>query len=318
MRGVDARILVAQVPGGMLTNMESQLREQGASDKMDEVLAEIPKVREDLGFIPLVTPTSQIVGTQSVINVLTGERYKSITKETAGILKGEYGSTPAAMNTELQARVLEGAEPITCRPADVLQPELALLTAELHELAAKQSIALSSGEGEIDDVLTYALFPQIGLKFLQNRGNPDVFEPAPGLPSAEPAAVAAAPKASPARSDGSDVYTVTVNGQSYVVEVAEGGDVSAIVAAAPAAGAPAPGLAINADGESMPAPLSGNVFKVNVAVGDTLHDGQVIAVLEAMKMEVEVLAPHAGIVGSVDISVGDVVAVGDTILTFSK
>lgn len=318
LRGVDSRILVAQVPGGMLTNMENQLREQGASDKMDEVLAEIPRVREDLGFIPLVTPTSQIVGTQSVINVLTGERYKSITKETAGILKGEYGSTPAAMNSELQARVLEGAEPITCRPADVLQPELALLTAELHELAEKQSIALSSGEGEIDDVLTYALFPQIGLKFLQNRGNADAFEPAPGLPSSEPAVVATAPKAAPASSDGSDVYTVTVNGQSYVVEVAEGGDVSAIVAATPAASPPAPGLAINADGEPMPAPLSGNVFKVNVAVGDTLHDGQVIAVLEAMKMEVEVLAPHDGVVGSVDISVGDVVAVGDTILTFSK
>ncbi|MFT5710134.1 MAG: oxaloacetate decarboxylase alpha subunit [Halioglobus sp.] len=314
LRGVDSRILVAQVPGGMLTNMENQLREQGASDKMDEVLAEIPKVREDLGFIPLVTPTSQIVGTQSVINVLTGERYKSITKETAGILKGEYGSTPAAMNAELQARVLDGAEPITCRPADVLKPELTLLTAELHELAAKQSIVLSSGEGEVDDVLTYALFPQIGLKFLQNRGNVDAFEPAPGLPSPEPAVVAAAPKAAAARSDGPDVYTVTVNGQSYVVEVAEGGDVSAIVAAS----APAPALAINADGEAMPAPLSGNVFKVAVAAGDTLHDGQVIAVLEAMKMEVEVLAPHAGVVGSVTISVGDVVAVGDTILTFSK
>jgi oxaloacetate decarboxylase alpha subunit len=313
LRGVDSRILVAQVPGGMLTNMENQLREQGASDKMDEVLAEIPKVREDLGFIPLVTPTSQIVGTQSVINVLTGERYKSITKETAGILKGEYGSTPAPMNSELQARVLDGAEPITCRPADVLQPELALLTAELHELAEKQGIALTTGGGEVDDVLTYALFPQIGLKFLQNRGNPDAFEPAPGLPSSEPAVVASPSKAAPT---GSDVYTVTVSGQSYVVEVAEGGDVSAIAAVAPPASAAAP--AINAEGESMPAPLSGNVFKVAVAVGDTLHDGQVIAVLEAMKMEVEVLAPHAGVVGSVDIAVGDVVAVGDTILTYSK
>ncbi len=319
LRGVDSRILVAQVPGGMLTNMENQLREQGASDKMDEVLAEIPRVREDLGFIPLVTPTSQIVGTQSVINVLTGERYKSITKETAGILKGEYGSTPAAMNCELQTRVLEGAEPITCRPADVLQPELAVLTAELHELAAKQSIALTAADGEVDDVLTYALFPQIGLKFLQNRGNPDAFEPAPGLASSEPTVVASPPKAAPAGSaNSSDVYTVTVNGQSYVVEVAEGGDVSAIAAVTPPASAPTPGPAINAEGESMPAPLSGNVFKVNVAVGDTLHDGQVIAVLEAMKMEVEVLAPHEGVVGSVDISVGDVVAVGDTILTFSK
>jgi len=165
LRGVDSRILVAQVPGGMLTNMENQLREQGATDKMDEVLAEIPRVREDLGFIPLVTPTSQIVGTQSVINILTGERYKSITKETAGILKGEYGVTPAPVNTELQARVLEGAEPITCRPADLLDPELAVLTEELKALVAEKNIELTSGEGQVDDVLTYSLFPQIGLKF---------------------------------------------------------------------------------------------------------------------------------------------------------
>ncbi|MEE2601444.1 MAG: pyruvate carboxylase subunit B, partial [Pseudomonadota bacterium] len=119
LRGVDARILVAQVPGGMLTNMESQLKEQGAADKFDEVLQEIPRVREDLGFIPLVTPTSQIVGTQAVLNVLTGERYKSISKETAGVLKGEYGATAAPVNSELQARVLDGGEAITCRPADL-------------------------------------------------------------------------------------------------------------------------------------------------------------------------------------------------------
>ncbi|MET1219455.1 MAG: pyruvate carboxylase subunit B, partial [Glaciecola sp.] len=124
LKGVDARILTAQVPGGMLTNMENQLKEQNAGDRMDEVLKEIPRVREDLGFIPLVTPTSQIVGTQAVLNVLTGERYKSITKETAGVLKGEYGATAAPVNAELQARVLDGAEPITCRPADVLDAEL--------------------------------------------------------------------------------------------------------------------------------------------------------------------------------------------------
>ena len=106
----------------MLTNLENQLREQNASDKFDAVLEEIPKVRVDLGTIPLVTPTSQIVGTQAVINVLTGERYKTITKETAGILRGEYGATPAPLNAELQARLLDGAEPITCRPADLLEP----------------------------------------------------------------------------------------------------------------------------------------------------------------------------------------------------
>ncbi len=318
LRGVDSRILVAQVPGGMLTNMENQLREQGATDKMDAVLAEIPRVREDLGFIPLVTPTSQIVGTQSVINVLTGERYKSITKETAGILKGEYGITPAPVNTELQARVLEGAEPITCRPADLLDPELAVLTEELKALAAEKNIELTSGGGEVDDVLTYSLFPQIGLKFLQNRDNPDAFEP---VPTAADAVSATSAAATPAATDtaGTEIYTVKVNGQSYVVEVEEGGDISSIqptTAPAPVA-TPAP-TAVNADGEPLPAPLAGNVFQVKVAVGDTLFDGQVIAILEAMKMEVEVLSPHDGVVGSINIAVGDTVAVGDTMLTFSK
>ncbi|WP_036827006.1 sodium-extruding oxaloacetate decarboxylase subunit alpha, partial [Photobacterium sanctipauli] len=185
LKGVDARILLAQVPGGMLTNMESQLKEQGASDRFDEVLEEIPRVREDLGFIPLVTPTSQIVGTQAVLNVLTGERYKSISKETAGVLKGEYGAAPAPVNAELQARVLEGAEPITCRPADLLDAELEVLTQELKEKAQADKIQLA--DEEVDDVLTYALFPQVGLNFLKNRNNPDAFEPAPGT---EPEAVA--------------------------------------------------------------------------------------------------------------------------------
>lgn len=174
--------MVAQVPGGMLTNLESQLKQQNASDKLDLVLQEIPKVREDLGYIPLVTPTSQIVGTQAVINVLMGERYKTIAKETAGILKGEYGRTPAPGNAELQARVLEGAEPITSRPADHLEPEMEKLTAEIKQQAKEKGIKLS--DNEIDDVLIVALFPQVGLKFLENRGNPDAFEPAPSVESA--------------------------------------------------------------------------------------------------------------------------------------
>lgn len=177
LKGIDSRILRAQVPGGMLTNMESQLKEQGAAGKLDLVLEEIPRVREDLGFLPLVTPTSQIVGTQAVINVLTGERYKSLTKETEGVLKGEYGVTPAPVNSELQLRVLAGAEAITCRPADLLEAELDRLRLELAEKAKADAINLST---EVDDdVLTYALFPQIGLKFLKNRNNPDAFEPKP-------------------------------------------------------------------------------------------------------------------------------------------
>lgn len=311
LRGVDARILVAQVPGGMLTNMESQLKEQGAADKMDEVLEEIPRVREDLGFIPLVTPTSQIVGTQSVINVLTGERYKSISKETAGVLKGEYGATPAPVNAQLQQRVLEGGEPITCRPADLLQPEMENLTTELHKLAGEKSVALTAGEGEIDDVLTYALFPQIGLKFLENRGNPEAFEPVPGT---EPQA-SAAPVAPAVSAGGPEVYTVKVNGQAYVVEVEEGGDVSSITPAAAApvsAAAPAPG---QGSGEPLSAPLAGNIFKVNVAVGDTVTSGDVIVILEAMKMETEVRASRDGTVLAVNVKEGDTVTVGDVLIT---
>jgi oxaloacetate decarboxylase alpha subunit len=312
LRGVDSRILVAQVPGGMLTNMEGQLKEQGAGDKIDEVLEEIPRVREDLGFIPLVTPTSQIVGTQAVINVLTGERYKSITKETAGVLKGEYGATPAPVNADLQERVLEGAAVITCRPADLLEPELQALTDELRSVASEKSVRLSRGEEEVDDVLTYALFPQIGLKFLENRGNPDAFEPVPGT---EPAPVAE-PIAKPAGE--AEVYTVTVGGQSYVVQVAEGGDVSSIAPAVGAASPVAPAAAISApvgEGSPLPAPLAGNIFKVNVAVGDSVAAGDIILILEAMKMETEVRASTAGTVVSVDVKVGDSVSVGDALIS---
>jgi oxaloacetate decarboxylase alpha subunit len=314
LRGVDSRILVAQVPGGMLTNMESQLREQGAADKLDAVLEEIPRVREDLGFIPLVTPTSQIVGTQSVINVLTGERYKSISKETAGVLKGEYGATPAPVNAELQQRVLEGEAPISCRPADLLKPELDTLTAELRSLAAEKSIALTAGEGEIDDVLTYALFPQIGLKFLENRGNPDAFEPVPTAPGAgEQTAATKVP--APAAAGGAEVYTVKVNGQAYVVEVAEGGDVAALASTTPESAAVAAPPSAPAGGEALPAPLAGNIFKVNVAAGDSVAAGDVIVILEAMKMETEVRAPRDGTVTGVSVKPGDSVAVGDTLIS---
>ncbi|MBP8262429.1 MAG: sodium-extruding oxaloacetate decarboxylase subunit alpha [Pseudomonas sp.] len=303
LKGVDSRILVAQVPGGMLTNMESQLKEQGAQDKFDQVLAEIPRVREDLGFIPLVTPTSQIVGTQAVINVLTGERYKSITKETAGVLKGEYGAAPAPFNKALQERVLDGGQAITCRPADVLQPEMDKLTAELRELAKEKGIKLAAEE--IDDVLTYALFPQIGLKFLENRGNPAAFEP---VPTGKEGLVREAGQP--------EAYTVEVNGQSYVVQVSEGGDLQGIkplggqavvqgAAATPSAGA----------GEAQKAPLAGNIFKVLVQAGDQVEEGELIMILEAMKMETEIRAFKSGTVGSVNVKVGDAVAVGDSLLT---
>jgi len=307
LRGTDSRILVAQVPGGMLTNMESQLREQNAADKLDEVLEEIPRVRKDLGYIPLVTPTSQIVGTQAVINVLTGERYKSISKETAGVLKGEYGATPAPVNTELQAQVLDGAEAITCRPADLLQPEMDKLTAELTSLADKESIKLS--EHQVDDVLTYALFQQIGLKFLQNRGNVDAFEP---VPSAE-ASTTAVPAAT-SSATGKEVYTVSVNGERYVVEVAEGGDIESLSTANLASTS---ATSSAADVMTVKAPLAGNIIKVNVGNGDHVQQGDVIIILEAMKMETEVRAGRAGSVIDVLVKVGDGVAVGSPLLTLN-
>jgi len=310
LKGVDARILLAQVPGGMLTNMEGQLRDQQASDKLAEVLEEIPRVREDLGNIALVTPTSQIVGTQAVINVLTGERYKTITKETAGILKGEYGSTPSPMNKELQAKVLDGADPITCRPADLLYPEMKRLTEELREIAKTEGIKLETGEREVDDVLTYALFPEIGLKFLKNRGNPDAFEPAPTGKELESAAKALE------STGGASVYTVSVGGESFVVQVNEGGDVSAIAPVAtpsPASSTPAPA----GNAEPLNSPLSGNIFKINVTVGQTVAEGDVLIILEAMKMETEVKAAKGGVVQSIDITEGSSVSVGDVLLTLA-
>ena len=302
LRGVDSRILVAQVPGGMLTNLENQLREQNATDKLDAVLEEIPKVREDLGMIPLVTPTSQIVGTQSVINVLTGERYKNITRETAGILKGEYGATPAPLNAALQAKVLKGGKAITCRPADELSPEMEKLEAELRRIAEETGIELA--ECPIDDVLTYALFAQTGLKFLENRHNPDAFEPAPTEPAAEAAAVAdTAANPSSTANPGPSVYSVRVNGKSFTVEVAESGALASVAhASSPSA--------VAGEARMVPAALAGNVFKVLVKVGDLVNEGQPLLIVEAMKMETEMSAPCGGTITDIHVEEGDAVAVG--------
>lgn len=304
LKGTDSRILVAQVPGGMLTNLENQLREQNATDKLDEVLEEIPRVREDLGYIPLVTPTSQIVGTQAVINILMGERYKSIARETEGVLKGEYGSTPAAVNAELQAKVLDGGEAITCRPADLLEPEFESLKSELLGLEKEKGLVF--GADVEDDVLTYALFPQVGLKFLANRNNPDAFEPVPGN---EPEPVAATSGSSPG---GSGVYTVDVAGERFVVQVTEGGEVGSVAPVAAAAPAPDAG-----GGTPVNAPLAGNVFKVPVNVGATVAEGDVIIVLEAMKMETEIKATQGGTVSEIIVAEGDAVAAGDPLLKIS-
>lgn len=307
LKGVDVRILTAQVPGGMLTNMESQLREQGAIDRLDEVLEEIPRVREDLGFIPLVTPTSQIVGTQAVINVLRGERYSSISKETQGVLKGEYGATPAPVNEALQARVLDGGQPITCRPADLLEPELEHLTAELRATAKAKGIVLAAGDNEVDDVLTYALFQQVGLKFLENRNNPDAFEP---VPTGTETSVSKS-------AQGEEIYTVKVEGKDYTVTVSNGGDITGIVPLKDVDKAPSGISGEVTGGVPVKAPLAGIIFRVLIGPGQEVEEGEAVLLLEAMKMETEICAPAAGVVGSVNVKEGDSVAVGDILLTIA-
>ena len=311
LRGVDSRILVAQVPGGMLTNLENQLKQQNASDKLDLVLEEIPRVRKDLGYIPLVTPTSQIVGTQSVINVLTGERYKTIAKETAGILKGEYGKTPAPVDSALQARVLEGAAPVTDRPADHIAPEMAKIEAEVAEQAKAKGVKLA--DNAVDDALIVALFPQIAWKFLENRNNHAAFEPAP---TGNESAVENKPvsKAAPAASD-SAVYTVELEGKAFVVKVSEGGDISHVATTtAPAAPQTAPAPAATSGGTPVTAPMAGNIWKVVATEGQTVAAGDVLFILEAMKMETEVKAAQAGTVRGICVKAGDAVAVGDTVM----
>ena len=323
LRGVDSRILIAQVPGGMLTNMENQLREQGALDKFDEVLAEMPSVRKDLGFIPLVTPTSQIVGTQAIVNVLTGDRYKNITKETAALLKGEYGKTPAPVDPALRKRVLNGNDPVTCRPADLLKPEMETLTTKFDGIAREEGIRRAGRP--IEDVLTYALFPQVGQRFLKNRNNPDAFEPPPWLePQSEQKPDApvetAEPRPMPARV-GPERYRVAVNGNEYDVEVTPEGAVSSVRPKAvvpttpsrPPSRAPIPAPS-GGQGDPLPSPLAGTVLRVVAKEGQQVQTGDLVIVLEAMKMETEVRASRAGNVASVPVSEGDSVQAGDALI----
>lgn len=315
LRGVDSRILLSQVPGGMLTNMENQLREQNAANKMDEVLTEIPRVRKDLGYIPLVTPTSQIVGTQSVLNVLTGERYKTITKESAGVLKGEYGATPAPVDKILQDRVLDGAKPITCRPADNIAPEMHILEQAFNKIASEKKLTLA--KDKIDDLLTYALFPKAGISFIENRDNPDFFEPVPQ----------ASDDSNNTNEEGS--YTVSFKGASYAVEVSAGGNITSMKSVSNADASQATNAPVEKEiiddvpvestdsGEEIAAPLSGNIWKVMVTPKQKVGEGDVLVILEAMKMETEIKAARDGVVINISIKEGDTVTVGQTLLTLA-
>jgi oxaloacetate decarboxylase alpha subunit len=307
LKGADARMLIYQVPGGMLSNMESQLKEQGAIDRYQKVLEEVPRVRKDLGFIPLVTPTSQIVGTQAVMNVLAGERYKLLTRETEDIVKGMYGKTPAPIDPDLAKRVLGDEKPVSGRPADYINPEL-----ESHRRD------LGDGAESDEDVVSYALFPQVAKAYFDVRHDPAKLEAArqAHAPKAAPRGGAAAGTVEAGEAGD---YTVTVDGRTFHVTVAAGHGAGVAVqevkpkapAAAPAA-APAPQAGDG--GKPVEAPMGGNVFKLKCKVGDMVQEGDVIAVLEAMKMEVEVSSTHAGHVQEIRVAEGQAVTPGTTLI----
>ena len=294
LRGVDARIISSQVPGGMLTNLENQLKEQNAIDKFDEVIDEIPNVRADLGFIPLVTPTSQIVGTQAVINVLNGERYKTVTKETAALLKGEYGATPAPVDTKLQSDILNGNDAILCRPADLLgDNEFDEIKKLFDQDISDKKLTIENSE---ENILTYALFPEVGIKFFENINNPDYFEKAP---------------LEFANSEG-DVYKVSIENRDYFVKYSKVSDPEILNQNNISNKKDTSNTDnMDIDGEVITAPLSGNIFSIIKNNGESVELDDTVIVLEAMKMETTIKTPLNGIIKKVFVKNGDKVNVGD-------
>ena len=292
LKGVDARIITSQVPGGMLTNLESQLKEQNAIDKFDDVIDEIPNVRSDLGYIPLVTPTSQIVGTQAVINVLNNERYKVITKETEAILKGEYGKTPANVDPKLQDKVLGESKPITCRPAD-------LIDKNEYEQTKKRFLDLIK-DREIEDteenILIYTLFPEIGLKFLENKDNKNAFEKSPIQLNEEK----------------NGYYKVVIDDVDYIVKYSKTEKPEVINGNAEKNAQSSNSTSVSDEaGLIVKAPLAGNIFKIEKNIGDDIKEDETIVVLEAMKMETTIKTPTSGKIKNIFIKNGDKVQSGD-------
>lgn len=287
--GADTRILVSQVPGGMLSNLESQLKQQGAGDKMDDVLAELPRVHKDAGYVPLVTPTSQIVGTQAVMNVLMG-RYTTMTQDFRNLLVGRFGKLPAEPNQELVKKALEQNKMdkvVTCRPADLIEPEWNKMLEESKK---------NGGDGSDEDALTYAMFPNVAPKFFAERSK--------GPVDAETAFGAKKEEAESKASAGGS-YSITVNGASYNVTSDGKGNInvngtSYNVAfgkpgAAPAA-SPAPSAPVVTGGTSIPSPVAGTLLRYAVDSGASVKRGDTVIVLESMKMELEVKAPADGVV----------------------
>lgn len=292
LKGVDARIITSQVPGGMLTNLESQLKEQNAIDKFDDVIEEIPNVRSDLGYIPLVTPTSQIVGTQAVINVLNNERYKVITKETEAILKGEYGKTPANVDQKLQEKILGESKPITCRPADLIDKnEYEQTKKKFLDLIQDKNI-----DNTEENILIYTLFPEIGLKFLENKDDKNAFEKSPIQLNEEK----------------NGYYKVVIDDADYIVkysqtekpEIISGSTEKNIQSNKSISFSDETGLIVNA-------PLAGNIFKIEKNIGDDIQEDETIIVLEAMKMETTIKTPKSGKIKNIFIKNGDKVQSGD-------
>ncbi len=296
---VDIDVLVYQIPGGMLSNLLSQLEKQKKLDKYGDVLKEVPRVREDLGFPPLVTPTSQIVGTQAVMNVIAGERYKMVTKETREYVRGMYGRTPAPVKPEIMEMILKGEKPISGRPADQLSPELPEVRKKFADLIK-----------EPEDEMILALYPDVGARFL--RGEIKAEE----IPSARPAQAAAGASKAPAPAAGQatahGVYDVVIGGRKYTVEVMPAGQAPQSAAAAPAAQP-----AASAGGREVPSPLQGTILKILVSAGDRVEAGQKIAVIEAMKMENDITAPEAGTVAAVLVKEGDMVEADQPIMVLN-
>ena len=292
LRGVDARILASQVPGGMLTNLENQLKAQDSINRFDEVIQEIPRVRKDLGYIPLVTPTSQIVGTQAVINVLSNSRYSTVTNEVKSLLKGEYGSTPAPVSKDLQQNSIGDSAVISCRPAD-------LISDNYNEIVENFNTALIQKDLKIDcsdeNILTYAMFPEIGLAFLEHQSDPDFFE-------TEPADILE-------QADSS--YLVSIDDKEYSVVVKSNNSVEINGSSVKSTNEQPSHAAQAGSGSIINAPLGGNIFKLIAQEGQSLDPDATVLILEAMKMETEIKSPAAGVVTKIFVKPGDSVKPGD-------
>ncbi|MFD1261058.1 sodium-extruding oxaloacetate decarboxylase subunit alpha [Entomomonas asaccharolytica] len=311
--GVDTRVQANQVPGGMISNLANQMREQGALNRINDLFEEIPRVRKDLGYPPLVTPTSQIVGTQALFNVLSGERYKTITNEVKLYLEGRYGKAPGEINEELRFQAIGNSFVITTRPADYLEPEMEQLRTEIGDLATSE-----------EDVLTYAMFPDIGRKYLEERAagtlKPEELLP---IPSAGSAGAAVS-------SEGVSEFVVDVHGESYRIDIkgasakAKGkrhfyltvdGIPQEVVFEQLVSGESASGGRKQASKEGdVSVGMTGTVVDVLVKEGDTVKKGQALFITEAMKMETEIQAPIDGVVKAIYIKGGDAVNQGELLI----